>query len=109
MTDPAKRLAEAERDAAVARERLSSTVNILQTKLDPKTLARSTVNEITDRGTAAAKAGVARARRNPAIVAGVALLAGLFFARRPIAAAVRRGRHPIKKPGANPAHIEEKS
>lgn len=97
MTDPAKRLAEAERDAMAARERLSSTVSTLQTKLDPKTLARSTVNDIADRGSAAAKAGVETARRNPAVLAGMALLAGLFFARRPIAAAVRRGRNTISK------------
>ncbi len=102
MNDPAKRLADAERDAAAARERLSSTVNTLQTKLDPKTLARTTVSEIADRGTAAAKAGVAGARRNPAIIAGVALIAGLFFARRPIAKAVRRGRHIVSKPGKSP-------
>ena len=92
MTDPALRLAEAERDAAAARERLSSTVTTLQAKLDPKTLARSTVNEIADRGAAAAKAGVAGARRNPVIIAGVVVLASLFFARRPITNAIRRGR-----------------
>ena len=102
MTDPAKRLAEAERDAAVARERLSSTVSTLQVKLDPKTLARSTVNDLADRGTAAAKAGVDSARRNPAIVAGVAILAGLFFARRPIANAIRRGRTAVSKSDKRP-------
>ena len=99
MSDPALRLAEAERDAAAARERLSSTVVTLQAKLDPKILARSTVNEIADRGAAAAKAGIVGARRNPAILAGVVVLAGLFFARRPIANAVRRRRHADPKPG----------
>ena len=106
MTDPAKRLAEAERDAVAARERLSSTVSTLQTKLDPKTLARSTVNEITDRGTAAAKASVATARRNPVVLAGVAIIAGLFFARRPIVDAVRRGRKTVSKPGKRP-HLKD--
>ncbi|WP_174286482.1 DUF3618 domain-containing protein [Sphingomonas bacterium] len=106
MTDPAKRLVEAERDAMVARERLSSTVSTLQVKLDPKTLARTTATEIADRSTAAAKAGVAGARRNPTIVAGVALLAGLFFARRPIAKVVRRT---VSKPGEAPAPLKEPS
>lgn len=89
MTDPAKRLADAERAAVEARERLSSTLTTLQTRLDPRTLARSTVDDITDRGGAIAKAGVDGARRNPAIVAGAAILAGLLLVRRPLANAFR--------------------
>ena len=74
---------------------------MLQTKLDPKT--PRTVDGERDRRPRDRRGegrGRDAARRNPAVVAGVALLAGLFFARRPIAAAVRRDRNTINKPGA---------
>ena len=93
MTDHAKRLADAERDAAAARERLSATVAVLQTRLNPRTLARSTAEDFAERGTEIAKAGVEGARRNPVMVLGTALLAGLFIARTPIAKAVRGRKH----------------
>lgn len=92
MSERAQKVADAERDVAQARERLSTTIATLQTRLDPKTLARSTVDDITDRGGALAKAGVEGARRNPAITAGAALLAGLLLVRRPITRAIRARR-----------------
>jgi hypothetical protein len=77
MTDPAHDLAEAERRAAAARERLSGTVAQLQSRLDPRQLAR----EAKDAGTAAALAGVDGARRHPGIVAGAVGATTLLLAR----------------------------
>lgn len=92
MSDPAQRLADAERDVAEARERLAATVSTLQAKLDPRTLARSTVDDLTDRGSAIAKTTVDSARRNPAIAATAAMLAGLLLIRRPLTRAIRARR-----------------
>lgn len=86
--DPAHRLVDAERDAAVARERLSSTVSQLQERLDPKLLAR----EAKEAGTAAARAGVEQAKRNPGALAGVAGVAVLLLSIKPIRAMMRRRR-----------------
>lgn len=97
--DPAHRLIDAERDAAQARERLSTTVSQLQARLDPKLLAREAkdagtalAREAKDAGTAAALAGVEQARRNPAAVAAAAGVAMLLLSIRPIRAALRRRR-----------------
>lgn len=107
MTDPAARLVQAELEATVARERLSSTLALLQARLHPRRLARKAIREVADKGSVAAAAGVDGARRNPATVAGVTALAGLFFARHRIADLVRgRGRDkPIRQTKAEPAPL----
>lgn len=89
MTDPVNRLVAAEIEATLARERLSSTLAVLQARLAPKRLARRAVDEVTDAGTTAAKVGVATARRNPAALAGLAGIVGLFLARHRLAGLVR--------------------
>ena len=86
MTDPAHDLAEAERRAAAARDRLSTTVAQLQHRLDPKLLAR----EARDVGTAAALSGIDGARRNPGIVAGAVGVVTVLLARHRIARLFRR-------------------
>lgn len=90
--DPATRLALAEAEAAIARERVSRTLGKLQARLNPRVLARQAAREVTDKGGAAAQAGIDTARRNPGVLAGGTALAGLFLARHRIAALFRRGR-----------------
>lgn len=92
--DPAKRIAAAERDAAMAKERLTRTVAQLQDKLSPKQIARRAMSDATDRGNAA----VDTARRNPGATAGLVAVAGLFLARRRIASLFRRKRSTTVKP-----------
>lgn len=96
--DAATRLAEAEAQAAVARERLSATLGRLQAKLNPRTLALQAARDVADRGGAAAQAGLDTAARNPGAVAGFTAVAGLFLARHRIAALFRRKPKP-HKPG----------
>ena len=96
--DPATRLADAEQEAAAARERLSATLGKLQVKLNPKTLALQAARDVTDRGGAAAQASLNAAVRNPGAVAGATAVAGLFLARHRIASMFRRKPKP-HKPG----------
>lgn len=95
--DPAARLAAAEVDAAVARERLSVTLAKLQVKLNPRTLALQAAREVADKGGAAAQASLNTAVRNPGAVAGATAVAGLFLSRHRIASLFRR--KPKHKPG----------
>jgi len=94
---PGIRLAEAELEAAAARERLSATVGKLQVKLNPKTLALQAARDVADKGGAAAQASLDTAVRNPGAVAGATAVAGLFLARHRIAGLFRR--KPKHKPG----------
>lgn len=100
MIDPVARLAQAEIDATVARERLSSTLAILQVRLDPKRLAREAVREVKEKGGVAAAVGVENARRNPGALAGVTAVAGLFLTRHKLASLVRaiRGKPAPQQP-----------
>lgn len=97
MTDPATRLLAAEADAALARERLSTTVGQLQARLDPQLLARDAQAV----GTAAGLAAIDGARRNPGAVAGAVAAIGLFLARHRIGA-FRRHRKASKPLPAQP-------
>jgi hypothetical protein len=103
MTDPVQRLAAAEIEASAARERLSSTLALLQARLNPKRLARQAIRDVADKGSAVAVAGVEGAKRNPGALAGVTALAGLFLARHQIADLVRDARGTIKKTRAEHA------
>jgi len=95
--DAAGRLAEAEAQAVLARERLSATIGKLQVKLNPKTLARQAARDVADKSGAAAQAGLNTAVRNPGAVAGATAVAGLFLARHRIASLFHR--KPKHKPG----------
>ncbi len=88
--DPARQIADAERSAADARERLTGTLSALQLKLNPRRLARQAMRDATERGSSAAMAGLESARRNPGATAGISAVAGLFLARRRIASLFRR-------------------
>jgi hypothetical protein len=95
---PALTLAEAEAQAAAARERLSTTLGKLQVRLNPRTLASQAAREVADKGSAAAQASLNTAVRNPGAVAGATAVAGLFLARHRIASLFRR-KPPKHKPG----------
>lgn len=86
MTD----LDRAEARAALARERLGSTVETLQAQLDPQVLLTKAKAGVVDGGERAARASVDAARRNPAAVAGGIALIAAFLGRRRIAATARR-------------------
>ena len=98
--DPATNLLGAEARAAAARERLSGTVAQLQSRLDPKLLAR----EASEKGALAARAGVEQARRNPNVVVGVAGAAMLLMLRKRIASILRRRRARRPVPAQPIAH-----
>lgn len=95
----------AEARVAAARARLSGTVETLQIRLDPRTIARDTVESIADSGERAIRSGVDTARRNPGLIAGAAALIGLWLAREKVQALVidvlpKRPRRP--KPASAP-------
>ena len=79
-------IAAAERRAAAAHDRMAGTIAALQARLRPATLARSAARDIVDATSSAAQTGIATARKNPAMLAGIATLAGLFLARNRIRA-----------------------
>lgn len=111
MTDaptPADRLAFAERDAALARERLNNTAAALQNRLDPRPIARGAMRDIGDRGDAARRASVDAARRNPGALAGIAAGLGLFVIGRPLLRLIRRRRvAPLQSPDiASPEPVQ---
>ena len=96
---PADRLANAERDAALARHRLGDTLATLQNRLDPRAFAREgralvqdTMRDVGDRSAAAAQASLDTARRNPGALAGAAAGLGLFVIGRPLLRLFRRRR-----------------
>jgi hypothetical protein len=92
--DPAADIRAAERREAEARERLTTSLQLLQSRLTPKALARRAQLRLTD----AANTGAETARRNPLPVIGAGVAAGLFLARHRIARLFRR-----KKPLTVPA------
>ena len=92
MIEPALRVALAERDVAAARARLAKTAAQLQVRLEPRRLAVEARAGLTDARDAAVGRAQAAARRRPGALAGVVALAGLFLARRRIAAMLRRRR-----------------
>lgn len=90
MSDPVLHLAQAEKDASAARQRLNITLVALQDRLEPKRLARETARDLTQASGVAARRTADAARRNPGALAGVVAVAGLFLARHRIAALFRR-------------------
>lgn len=105
--EPVRHLADAEAQAAAARERLSNTLGQLQARLDPKLLAR----EAKEAGLQAVHAGVDNARRNPGVVAGATGLLGLFLIRKPLCRMIRRPKNndiPAKHPALRGRSAAEK-
>ncbi|KQT32646.1 hypothetical protein ASG29_12975 [Sphingomonas sp. Leaf412] len=98
MTD----LESAEARAALARERLGSTVETLQAQLDPQVLIRKAKSGVVEGGERAVTASVAAAKRNPAALAGGVALIAAFFGRHRIAATARRLTNDKSTPGRKP-------
>lgn len=84
--DPAAAIRDAQRREVEARARLTASLQLLQARLKPKSLARRAQLRLTD----AAGSGAQRARRNPLPVIGAVAAAGLFLARHRIARLFRR-------------------
>lgn len=97
-TEPATDVAAAERREAVARERLTGTMQELQAKLNPKVIARDAAARAVDSGKEAARTGADIAQRNPGTIAGAVAIIGLFLARHRIAKLFHR--KPKKVPAA---------
>lgn len=83
--DPATDLLAAERREAEARERLTASLQLLQSRLRPAALARDARLRITD----AASSGAGAAKRNPLPIIGAGVAAGLFLARKRIFRLIR--------------------
>ena len=109
VTPPVVRLAAAEVDAVAARDRLGDTVARLQSKLDPKLLAKEAVGEAKLLGKqaiggakVASDKGVVYARDNPRIVGGAAAGILLFLLRRPLLGLFKRRKGPKPQKAAKP-------
>ncbi|WP_380781261.1 phosphatase [Sphingomonas sp. R86520] len=86
------KVAAAEIEAALARQRVMMTLEQLQDRLNPRKLALNAGRDVADAGTAALNASVDTVKRNPGPAAGFAAVAGLFLARHQIVGLFRRGR-----------------
>jgi hypothetical protein len=100
---PVARLAAAEANAAAARERLSRTLTDIQSRLEPRRLARDAANE----ARVAGAAGIDAARNNPQAVVGAVAVTGLLLTRHRILRLFRRKPKPVPAQArATPATIE---
>jgi hypothetical protein len=101
MTD----LDRAEARAALAREKLNTTVGALQAQLEPQVLMQKAKETAVDGGERAARASVDVARRNPAALAGGVALLAAFLGRHRIAGGVRRlfGKKPLPTQKPSPS------
>lgn len=90
--DPAARLVDADREATLARERLSHTVSTLQARLSPRKLARDAAREAGAKGDVAKEAVVGAARGNPGAIAGALAGIVIFLLGRPLVRRLRRRR-----------------
>lgn len=97
-TPPVVRLASAEVDVVAAKDRLNDTVARLQSKLDPKLLAR----EATDEAKRVGEKGVTYARDNQTFVAAGAGALLLFLLRKPLFRLFSRRKHPKPQKAAKP-------
>jgi hypothetical protein len=80
----------AEARAALAREKLNTTVGALQAQLEPQVLIQKAKEHAVDGGERAARASAEVARRNPAALAGGVALLAAFLGRHRIVGGVRR-------------------
>ena len=90
MTNTPLSLAEAE--AIAARARLAATLETLQARLDPKTVAKKATQDVVVAGEKAARIGADAVMQNPGKSAGVAAVVGLFLIRKPLLSLLRRRR-----------------
>lgn len=97
-TPPVIRLASAEVDAAAAKDRLNDTVARLQSKLDPKLMAK----EATDEARRIGDRGVALAKENRDALLGLAGGVLLYLLRKPLLGIFKRRRYPKPQKAAKP-------
>lgn len=81
-------VAAAQQRVVRARGRLTEALGALRNRLLPGAIARSVAGSIADKGQETARAGVDAVKARPAAAIGIAALAGLFLARKPIARAL---------------------
>jgi ElaB/YqjD/DUF883 family membrane-anchored ribosome-binding protein len=97
-------IAAAEQRVVRARGRLTDALGALKERLLPGNIARSVAHGLAEKSQDAAKAGVDAVKARPAAALGVAALAGLFLARKPIARALggEESDQPDETPAASP-------
>jgi ElaB/YqjD/DUF883 family membrane-anchored ribosome-binding protein len=83
------RIARARGQADQAKSRLMGTVEEAKARLAPGKLASDAVQSAKDKSIVAADDAVAKVKERPGLTAGIATVAALFIARRPLFAAVR--------------------
>lgn len=86
MSDASERLAQAQADADAARRRLTDTLAVVQARLNPRSLARESIDFAGEK----AREGAELATQHPGKVAGAAVAVGLLLGRRRIARLFRR-------------------
>ncbi len=96
-------IAAAQVRVARARNSLTEALSALKERLLPGNIARNLAHGIAERGQDAAQAGVDAVKARPATALGIAALAGLFLARKPIARALApENGHESDEPDATP-------
>jgi hypothetical protein len=101
--NPADDIAQAKRNAAVARARIDSDLGALQQRLNPKALAQETWSGVLEKTDTLTDQAVATARRRPGLAAGAAAATLLLVFRKPIAKGVKRLFRRKKKSDDGPA------
>jgi hypothetical protein len=101
--NPADDIAQAKRNAAVARARIDSDLGALQQRLNPKALAQETWSGVLEKTDTLTDQAVATARRRPGPATGAAAATLLLVFRRPIAKGVKRLFRRKPKSGNGPA------
>lgn len=97
-TPPVVRLAAAEVDAAAAKDRLNDTVARLQSKLDPKLIAKEATDEVRRVG----DRGVLIAKENREALLGLAGGVILYLLRKPLLGVFKRRKYPKPQRAAKP-------
>lgn len=83
------RVARARGEADAAKARLMATLDEAKARLAPAKLASDAVQTAKDKSIIAADDAVAKVKERPGLTAGIATLAALVIARKPLFAAVR--------------------
>lgn len=89
MTDTPALIAARAR-ATAAHAQLADAIGDLKDRLAPATIARNLAHDVAEKSTEVAQSGVAAVRARPVAAAGIAALAALFLARKPIVRALTR-------------------
>lgn len=103
VTPPVVRLAAAEVDAAAAKDRLNDTVARLQSKIDPKLIAKEAGDEAKRYG----REGAAFARDNQQAFLGLAGGVLLYLLRKPLLGVFKRRKYPKPQRAAKPMTATE--